>query len=220
MTARRNPATSAAIERAKDQKADREADTEDEDPAALEDPDLALSKRVHIERSPGFILAMSLALVFAIATATLAVLLVRHDSGDTRSDDVRLVAGKFGEALVTYDYKHPDRHRDAIVALATGSFRKEYKDAFAQGLSQFITEAKAVSQGYVKDVYVSSIDADSAEAIVDVDISHVGAAGPRTLYDVYFLLTLVEVDGGWKVDQVTDLNFASDTTATTAAPVP
>jgi hypothetical protein len=176
--------------------------------------------------SARFVLAASLAVAFAVVAAVLGVAVLRHDDGDPRADAVRLAAGRFGEALVTYDYTHPDQHRDAIVALSTGSFRKEYKDAFDQGLSQVITEAEAVSQGYVKDVYISSIDDGAAEAIVDVDIVHKGAGGPRTLYDVYFLLTFVEVDGVWKVDQVTDLNFATDTTdttdttATTQTPVP
>ena len=60
----------------------------------------------------------------------------------------------------------------------------------------------------MKDVYVSQIDEERAEAIVVADVDQDGAGGPRTLYDIYILLTFVEVDGDWKVDQVTDLNFA------------
>ena len=42
---------------------------------------------------------------------------------------------------------------------------------------------------------------------------------PRTLVDVYIKLTFVEVNGAWKVDQVTDLNFdAGSTPPSTTVP--
>lgn len=168
-------------------------------------------------RSPALVLAISLAVLFAIAAAVLGVLAVGPADGDARLDEVRASAGRFGEALVTYDFRDPEAHRKAVLALSTGSFRQEYEDAFDQGLSQIITEVEATSTGVVKDIYVSELGQEDAQAIVVVDIEHTGTGGPRTLYDVYFRLTFVEVDGAWKVDQVTDLNFdtapASPTTS-------
>lgn len=181
-------------------------------------------------RSTALVAAVALAVVFALAAAVLAVLLARG-SDDSDLETVREAAGRFGAALVTYDYHHPEAHRDAVLGFATGSFRDEYQDAFDQGLSQVITEVKAISTGYVKDVYVSAIDEERAQAIVAVDIEHEGTSGRNTLFDVYFRLTMVNVNGEWKVDQVTDLNFdtgggagtapgvdgASTTTTTTSA---
>jgi hypothetical protein len=175
------------------------------------------------------VLAVSVAVLFAVAAVGLAVLLAgRGDDGEL--DELRQTAGRFGAALVTYDYHDPDAHRDAVLDFATGSFREEYQDAFDQGLGQIITEVQAVSTGYVKDVYLSAVDEERAQAIVVVDIEHDGTSGPNTLYDVYFRVTLVDVGGAWKVDQVTDLNFdtggatapggsgdGADTTAPTAA---
>lgn len=158
--------------------------------------------------SPGrtpFLVAAALAIVFAITAAVLAVLFA--GKGDDGSERLRETAGRFGEALVSYDYHDPDAHRDTVLGFATGSFRDEYEAAFDQGLSKVITEVKAVSRGHVKDVYLSAVDEERAQAIVVVDIDHEGASGPNTLYDVYFRLTLVKVGGSWKVDQVTDLNF-------------
>lgn len=152
------------------------------------------------------VLAVSLAVVFAVAAAVLAVLLAQRGD-DSELDALRQTAGSFGAALVTYDYRNPQAHRDAVLGFATGSFREEYQDAFDQGLAQVITEVQAVSTGYVKDVYLSAVDEERAQAIVVVDIEHQGTSGANTLYDVYFRLTLVNVDGTWKVDQVTDLNF-------------
>lgn len=154
---------------------------------------------------PALVLAVTAAVLLGAAAIVLAVLLARD--GDSDADDLRATAGRFGAALVTYDYHDPEAHRDAVLSYATGSFRQEYEDAFDQGLGQVITEVKAVSTGYVKEVYLSAIDEERAQAIVVVDIEHEGASGPNRLYDVYFRLTMVRVDGTWKVDQVTDLNF-------------
>jgi hypothetical protein len=196
-------------EDAADPEAEQDAPTDD--PATAPDPDPDQDQDDHgpTRRRPTvLVLAISLAVLFAIAAGVLAVLLAGDDSSGG-TDELRTAAGRFGEALVTYDYHDPAAHRDAVLGFATGSFRDEYQAAFDQGLSKIITEVKAVSTGYVKDVYLSAVDEERAQAIVVVDIEHQGTSGPSTLYDVYFRLTLVHVGGEWKVDQVTDLNFDS-----------
>ena len=171
-------------------------------------------------RSPAFILVTSLAVALAVAVAVLAVLLAGDEESAGRIEEVRRAAGTFGEALVTYDYHDPEAHRDAVLALSTGSFRDEYQDAFEQGLSEVITEVEAVSTGFATDIYVSELGEADAQAIVVLDVEVTGVAGPRTQRDLYIRLTFVEVGGEWKVDQVTDLNFdpGSVTTTTGGAP--
>jgi hypothetical protein len=181
---------------------------------------------------PGLIVAISLAVVFAIAAIALGFVALGGDDGDGL-DDLRSTAGQFAEALVTYDFHDPDAHRDAVLALATGSFSQDYQDAFDQGLSDIITEVQAVSTGTVNDVFLSSIADGQAQAVVSLDIAVSGSSGARHLADQYVLLTLVQLDDGWRVDQVTDLSFPSAagspsvttdtstaTTAPPAAPVP
>ena len=172
-------------------------------------------------RSPAFILVTSLAVGLGVAVVVLALLLAGDEEGSSALDDVRAAAGTFGETLVTYDFRDPEAHRDAVLALSTGSFRDEYEDAFERGLGDVITEVEAVSTGFAKDVYVSELGEADAQAIVVLDVEVEGVAGPRTQRDLYVRLTLVEVDGEWKVDQVTDLNFdpgSATTTTTSAAP--
>jgi hypothetical protein len=171
------------------------------------------------------ILAISIAVVLGVVSLALAVR-SREDgvgtSGATAS--LREASGQVGQALLTYDYKDPKAHKDGVLALATGSFRTEYQRAFDQGLGALITKVKATSKGFVKDVYVSEIDHDQAETIVVADVTRDGAGGKRTLYDIYILLSFVKVKGTWKVDQVTDLNFAQagadGATTSTSVPVP
>lgn len=176
-------------------------------------------------RGPGFVLAASLAVLFALAACVLAVLLATGSGDDDELDELRETAGRFGETLVSYSFEDPESHRDAVVAMSTPSFRDEYEKAFEQGLSELITEVEAESRGFVKDVYLSAVDAEQAQAIVVVDIEHDGRAGPNRLYDVYFRLTMIEADGEWLIDDVTDLNFniggtGTESTTTTSAPVP
>ena len=168
-------------------------------------------------RDAAFVVAVSLAVLFGLTAVVLSVLAVTDafgDEGEERLDRARQAAGAFGEALVTYDFEDPDAHREAVLALSTGSFRQEYEDAFDRGLAQIITEVEATSTGFVKEIYVSELGEDDAQAIVVVDIEHTGTGGPRTLIDVYFRLTFIEVDGEWKVDQVTDLNFDTGSSPT------
>jgi hypothetical protein len=199
-------------------------DVDDQPDAVTADP----GPRPSSTRGPAFIVAVSLAVLFAVAAAVLAVLVVRTGGDD--QEDLRAAAGRFGEALVTYDYHDPTAHRDAVLGLATGSFRQDYQDAFDQGLSDIITEVQAVSTGTVNEVYLTSVDAGQARAIVSLDIEVSGTSGQRTLLDQYVLLTLIDLDGTWKVDQVTDLSFPTagtttppvtgGTTTTTTAPAP
>jgi hypothetical protein len=199
--------------------------TTDDAPTTAGDGEPAAPVRSDGQRT-GLILAVSLAVVFAGLAGVLAVLLAGQ-GGDDDLDELRETAGRFGEALVTYDYRDPEAHRDAVLGFATGSFREEYEDAFDQGLGEVITQVEAVSVGHVKDIYLSAIDAEQAQAIVVVDIEHDGTGGANDLFDVYFRLTMVEVGGEWKVDQVTDLNFdagggegATSPTASTPTSVP
>lgn len=187
----------------------------------MTEPDTEPEADAASNRAP-FVLAVTLAVVFAVAAAILAVIAVGGTDADDRSDALRRTAGEFGEALVTYDYREPEAHREEVLSYATGAFRDEYEEAFDQGLGKLITQVEATSQGFVKDVYLSEIDEERAQAVVVVDIEHDGTGGPRTLYDVYFRVTFVEVDDTWKVDDVTDLNFdtggAAPRSTTTSIP--
>ena len=191
----------------------------------LDEPTAVEPSSVEPSATPraALILAITIAVVLGVLSIALAV--KASDDGDRgRVADLRAASGQVGEALLTYDYKDPKAHKDGVLALATGSFRTEYERAFDQGLGALITKVKATSKGFVKDVYVSEIDAERAETIVVADVTRDGAGGKRTLYDIYILLSFVDVKGTWKVDQVTDLNFAQagegGGTTSTSVPVP
>ena len=100
-----------------------------------------------------------------------------------------------GTAFLTYDYQDPQAHKTAVLALATGTFRTEYQKAFDQGLGQLITKVKATSKGFVKDVYLSGVDAERGRPSWWPTSPATAPGGPRTLYDIYMLLSFVRVSG-------------------------
>lgn len=150
--------------------------------------------------------ASTLAAVLAVVAIVLVLLLARSDEGD---DELRSAAGSFAEVLVTYDHRDPQQHREAVLAQATGSFAGEYEEAFDQGLGQLIEQLEASSRGFVKDIFTTEVERGQALAIVVLDVETTGTSGPRRLFDVYVRLTMIEVDGDWLVDDVTDLTFGS-----------
>jgi Mce-associated membrane protein len=164
--------------------------------------------------------AVAAALVFALLAAVLAVLVA---SDEDPADELRSAAGEFGEVLVTYDHADPEAHREAVVERSTASFADEYESAFEEGLGALITELEASSQGFLKDVYLTEVQRGQALAIVVLDVESDGSAGPRRLFDVYVRLTMIQLDGEWLVDDVTDLSFGaaagggSDVTGDTSA---
>lgn len=178
-------------------------------------------------RGPGQVLAVSLAVAFAVATAVLAIVLLTRGSGESgRVTDLRRAAGQAAEALLTWDHTDLDNHLDAVLDASTGSFRGEYEENFERSLRDLITETESTARSFAKEIYVSAVDEERGQAIVVSDVNRDGAGGPRTLFDIYILLDFVHVDGQWKVDQLTDLNFDSvagggtGPTTTTSGPDP
>ena len=150
-----------------------------------------------------------------------AVLASRLSEERARHDEVEEVAGRFAEALLTYDFDKLEESKKRVLDLSTGTFRKEYERAFAGGLEVLYQETKARSKGTVTDVFVGSVEGDTATAIVVADAVAEGTSGTRRRVDSYIQLALVRVGGTWRVDGVTSLNFGQEpgsTTTTTGPP--
>ena len=139
----------------------------------------------------------------AVAMTWVAASLDRRldDEGGADSD-VSRVAGQFAQALFTYDYRDLASTREEVLATATGGFRSGYEEAFDTVFEPLITKGKAVSDVTVKDVFVSDDEGGEAEAVVVIDTTSESTKGTRQLSNVYLRLSLVDVDGTWKVADV------------------
>jgi len=169
--------------------------------------------------------AVAIAIVFFVGTVVAAIFAAQQHGQLQRSKDARAgveqVASRMTTSLLTYDYRDLDKTKKAVLGLASGKFRTDYEQNFG-GLASLFTTTKGQSTATVKDVFVSSIDNDTATAIVVFDERTQGTSGPHLNVDLYLRLSLVKQNGQWRVDDVTNLNFpvqaSPQTTPTTAPP--
>ena len=178
----------------------------DEDPL----PDVEPEPEVPPKRStkPWWVAASALLFVAVVALALVAAS-QRAELAEERDDrkEIERVSGELATALLTYDYEDLEASRDRVLSRATGKFRKEYESAFESGLKTLLTETKATSKGTVTDIYLSDIQDSTASTIVVANAVADGTAGRRASLASYIQLDLVEVEGRWRVDGVTNLTF-------------
>lgn len=155
------------------------------------------------------------ALVLAVLLAVVAVVLgfvavsVQRELEDERGErrEVARVAGAFSAAILTFDADDLDATKERVLALSTGEFAAEFEEGFG-GLAELVQAASSSARASVDEVFVADVEGGRAAAITVVDLTAEGPSGPRTVADTYLRLTLVEVDGEWRVAGVTSLNFA------------
>jgi len=167
--------------------------------------------------------AVALAVIFFVGTVVAVIFAAQQHRDLQQSRDARgaveQTASRMTSALLTYDYRDLDKTKKAVLALSTGKFRTDYDTNFG-GLTSLFTTTKGQSTATVKDVFVSGINNNTATAIVVFDERTQGTTGQRLNVDLYLRLSLVKVNGQWRVDDVTNLNFPvqapAQTTPTTA----
>jgi hypothetical protein len=120
---------------------------------------------------------------------------------------IRRVAGQFGDAALTYDYRDLRPFRAGMNAKATGGFKRQLRDGLG-GLEALITELKSTSEATVKEIYVSDVNNRAASAIVVADARvQSGDAAPRTAPGVSIELQLVKVGSHWLIADVSTLDL-------------
>ncbi len=151
--------------------------------------------------------ALALLTAIALITSVLAASATaarNRDRADRRA--VEEVAGRLATALSTYDYRDFEATKRRVLALSTGAFASEYERAVG-ALASLIDQTKATSEATAGDVFVGNLGAGKASAIVVLEIRASGVGGPRVSVDNYVDLSLVKVEGEWKVDGVRNLNL-------------
>ncbi|MBV8305338.1 MAG: hypothetical protein JOZ04_14100 [Acidimicrobiia bacterium] len=193
----------------------------DEEPNPAENPPTgaAPEEDAKAPSRTAFRAAVALAIVLFVGTIVAVVFAAQQHRQLQQSKDARAgvdqVASRFASAVLTYDYRNLDQTKQAVLALSTGKFRTDYDQNFG-GLSALFTATKGQSTATVKDVFVSGIQNDTATAIVVLDERGQGTSGQRLNVDWYLRLSLVKVNGNWRVDDLINLNFAGQG----ASPVP
>ncbi len=178
-------------------------------------------------RPRGLVAAVGLAIVFGLLAVIMAVLLVGgRDKQKEDRDEVFRLAGRFAESLFTFDYADPQASRDAVLEDVTPSFRDQFEEDVAALLGPEIAELELRIEPKIEDLFVSQIDGGTAGAVVVIDIGSTTASGSAQLLDdVYLELSLLKINGTWKVDDLTythadDGVLSTGGTASTTTSVP
>ena len=151
--------------------------------------------------------ALAILGAIALTTSILAASATAARERDRKDrQDVEEVAGRLATALSTYDYRDFEATKRRVLALSTGAFASEYERAVG-ALASLIDQTKATSEATAGDVFVGNLGDGKASAIVVIEIRASGVGGPRVSVDNYVDLSLVKVEGEWKVDGVRNLNL-------------
>lgn len=153
-----------------------------------------------------WVLVAVLALVALAASVIAADAVADRDRERRDRQAVEEVAGRLATALSTYDFRNFEATKQRVLDLSTGAFATEYERAVA-ALASLIDQTQATSQATAGDVFVGNLADGKASAIVVIEIRANGIGGPRVSVDNYVDLSLVKVEGEWRVDGVRNLNL-------------
>jgi len=154
--------------------------------------------------------AVAAAVVFALLSVVLVVLLVRErdqNRGDGERAAVETTASRVAEALVTVDAGGNQSGADVVRQLGTGPLIQQFDEANAAVRATFGQLKIQSISGRVQEVYVKDIDGPQADVIVVLDLVIV-SDNPRVDQNHYLRVHLAKLDGQWKVDNVQDVNLA------------
>lgn len=123
---------------------------------------------------------------------------------------IRTASSDFAVALLTYDHLDFDAQLVRIENVASPSFITEYKVALEQGLADIIMAAQATAEVEVREVLVGDVSGGQARAVVIVDSEITSIEGSRASVDAHLSMTLLFLDGRWKVDDVSTLQSSTN----------
>jgi hypothetical protein len=145
--------------------------------------------------------AIALAAVAAlllVATATLAVLLVRSATSTDARQKVAERAGFIATSLYNYDYGHVDAFLKRQTSLMTASLAASVKQT-QPTLASVITDSKVAYSSRVTQVFVSDVHGSRATAIVVMNSKVNTNKGTANVTDWYVQIQLAEQKGQWLV---------------------
>ena len=109
---------------------------------------------------------------------------------------------RYAVDLSSYDYQSLDRDFGEVIAHSTDAFAQQYRQ-FSSGLRAALVSEKSVARGKVLNEAVESADPTRVTLLVFVDqsVTNTSTSTPRVNHN-RMELTLLDVAGTWKIDQV------------------
>ncbi|MEU1984203.1 hypothetical protein [Nocardia sp. NPDC019395] len=119
-------------------------------------------------------------------------------------DEVRQAACRYAPVLANYDAKNLDPYFSAVLAGATGDWKKEFETTTTE-LREALAAGQVVSTAGDIQCAVKSADTTSAEVVVVIGqtISSLGTQGKPAPGQLAMVMRMQKTDGRWLVDQMT-----------------
>jgi len=160
--------------------------------------------------------AVAAALVLLLTALALALLVDGTGWGDWKrvqqqdevAEAIRTAPGAAEQAAATilaYDHESLEADRDAAAALMTPEYREEYVETFDDLVLEPAKERKAQVEADVRASGVAAAGPDRVEVLLFVNQTTVSTANsgePQSALN-RVVLALEQVDGAWRVDDIT-----------------
>lgn len=190
-----------------------------EAPASEETPAPYAAARPDGPRGRRWLIVLGVILAAAVIGLALVVAAVKGERDDAQGEidearEITSVASAFAEAVAGFDYRDLDGSRDRVAALATEGFEAEYDAALGTELRSGLVEGEVVITPTIQDVYVGSIGAAQATAIVEVDLTYTTAEATFDVTGNFMLINLVRTPDGWQVEGLENVRSGVDTRVT------
>ena len=183
----------------------------EETPSPADPPDGRRAKRG--------LIVLGVILAAAVIGLAMVVAAVKGERDDAQGEidearEITSVASSFAEAVAGFDYRDLEGSRGRVAALATEGFEAEYDAALGSELRAGLVEGEVVITPTVQDVYVGSIGAAQATAIVEVDLTYTTAEGTFDVTGNFMLVNMVRTPDGWQVEGLENVRSGVDTRVT------
>ncbi|WP_280405425.1 hypothetical protein [Nocardia brasiliensis] len=163
-------------------------------------------KRRRLGRPGRLVLELTAAVLLCAAVASSVVFFVQNRGNKAvleANADARAAACAYAPVLADYDAKQLDPYFAAVLAGATGDWKKQF-DSTSKELREVLTQGEVVSK--VNDVQcaIKTGDQNSAEAIVVIGqtITSMGTQGKPAPGQLSMVMRMEKVDGHWLVNKV------------------
>jgi hypothetical protein len=165
--------------------------------------------------------AVGAAIVFALLTLAMTVLLVKKSDESSSKDRTEVAerAAAVVVALTSHDPAQPDTGRATIEKYANQAVLGIY-DAALEGLTTTLETTGVASRLQIDETYIGDIKRDEVDValIATVLITPKDGSTRPPLPDQFFRVHLVKLDGEWKVDNVEFARLVSGGASGTGQP--
>jgi len=149
-------------------------------------------------------IVVALLLVASLTASVFLFLQKRNtDAVMTAREEARAAACEYAPVLANYDGKNLDPYFGAVLAGATGEWKKQFESTSTE-LREVLAQGEVVSTAGVVQCAITSVDENSAEAVVVIGqtITSMGTQGQPTPGQLAMVMRMQRGDGRWLVNQM------------------